>query len=807
MCRNVLVILLGLAAFAVSAPASQGQTKRSVAELIAALKKSDAEKLKAIEELEQLGDKAGEAAPALIALLPAKNEDVRLHVAMAMAKIGKPAVAPLQKALAAHYPTEKVNPAKIDALVRKLGSMNFAERDVARKDLEAIGIRALEPLRKAAKGLELEPKRRVEDIITAIEGQADIRFYLVWGLAFVGPPAKSATPEILKALADPSPAVRRKAAYALGRIDADPEAVVESMVAAMADKDNDVRQAIAEALPKMPAAAVPALNKALKENNKDLVPMAIHILGKIGPEAAPAIPNLEAILLAYKFGAAEAADALAGIGAPAIKTLASAAGNDNVNVRNHAVQALHKIGAPAIPACIDLLGAKHPDVRRTVAGFLGSMQVNDKALVVALGFATKDKDYQVRLNALNSIRQMGSLAKLAEPYVVALLTDIDPTLRLNAFHTLTALEVDPRPGLKKALANLDEAVRIKTASLMTELNLELELAAPILVEGLKHKDEALKMQAAHALSIRGLRENEVLPIFIAGLSNDLASVRRQAAESIARYGPKGAKAAPALIKALDDPDDAVVGQAMTTLNAVGGDPKTLFPAMVKVLRRDDTKLHAPAARIIYMVGPDAIEDIVDLLKKEKAAGIRLACLQTLAMIGPRAKDAVGELTRALDDPTARHRMTAARALGNIGPDAKAAVDRLTMAEKDDDANVRQIATAALTQIRSDPNKKEFVVQGVLTPGDPFDRVRAQMFHVVHTYPMKKGQRYQIDLNSTWDNYLRLENAQGAQLAFDDDSGGFPNARIIFDAPADGWYRIIVTSFAPNASGPYTLRVK
>jgi hypothetical protein len=82
-----------------------------------------------------------------------------------------------------------------------------------------------------------------------------------------------------------------------------------------------------------------------------------------------------------------------------------------------------------------------------------------------------------------------------------------------------------------------------------------------------------------------------------------------------------------------------------------------------------------------------------------------------------------------------------------------------------------------------------------------------MYHVVHTYPMKKGTQYQIDLNSDWDNYLRLENAQGVQLAFDDDGGGFPNARIIFVAPADGWYRIIVTSFSPNTGGAYTLRVK
>ena len=181
-----------------------------------------------------------------------------------------------------------------------------------------------------------------------------------------------------------------------------------------------------------------------------------------------------------------------------------------------------------------------------------------------------------------------------------------------------------------------------------------------------------------------------------------------------------------------------------------------------------------------------MDEIVALLKKDDAPGIRLACLQTLAMVGPRAKDAVGELTKALGDASPRARMTAARALGNIGPDAKDADAALAKAEKDGDANVRQVATAALAQIRANANLKEFQVQGVLTAGDPFDRVRGNCYHVVHTYPMKAKQRYTINLNSSWDNYLRLENAQGRELAQDDDSGGNLNARIIFVAPEDGF---------------------
>ena len=80
MYRPLLACIVVTLAVAVS-PIEAGQ-KRSVADLIADLKKTDVEKLKALEALEALGDKAGEAAPALVELLAQQTEDVRLAAAM-----------------------------------------------------------------------------------------------------------------------------------------------------------------------------------------------------------------------------------------------------------------------------------------------------------------------------------------------------------------------------------------------------------------------------------------------------------------------------------------------------------------------------------------------------------------------------------------------------------------------------------------------------------------------------------------------------------------------------------------------------
>jgi HEAT repeat protein len=634
-----------------------------------------------------------------------------------------------------------------------------------------------------------------------------VRFYAVWGLAFVGPQAKTAESAVIKALKDKSAQVRRKAAYALGRIDPDAEEAATALVGALEDKDEDVRQAAAASLPRIGKRAVPVLTKALHSDKANLRNLAIKTLGDIGAGAESVVSELKPFLLQPDKGAAElTANALAGIGASALPTLNEAAANDSSAVRSLALGALQKIGPPAAPALVDLLGAKHKDVRRLAASLLGNMRVQDKMVVIGLGYALKDKDMEVRRNALHSLRNLGSGAKLAEPYVSALLVDLDPGLRREAFYTLQNLGVDTRAGLKKALGHQDAAIRIPTASLMAELNFEIDLAEPVLLEGLKEKNKALRMQAAHALALRGRKAAEVLPIFIDGLKNDLASVRLQAAEAIARYGEKGRNAEPVLLGALDDPDDSVRLQVLRTLRQVS-EPKTLLPAMIKVLKQKESNLHTEAAEVVFQVGPGTVDELVELLKTEKAPALRLVCVQTLAMLGPPAKGAVGELIKALDDPAPRVRMNAARALGNIGPEAKPAEVALMRAKKDADGNVQKLALAALAQLRADPGKQTFEVQGVLTPGDPFDRVRQGSYHVVHTYAMKAGKTYTIDLISTWDNFLRLENAQGQQLAQDDDSGGFPNARIVFQAPKDGWYRIIVTSFAPRASGNYTLKVR
>src|SRR5206468_12541754 len=61
--------------------------------------------------------------------------------------------------------------AGLDRLIRQLGSSSFVEREAARKELEAIGIPALDQLRKAKKTVNAEANRRIDDLIRRCEEQ------------------------------------------------------------------------------------------------------------------------------------------------------------------------------------------------------------------------------------------------------------------------------------------------------------------------------------------------------------------------------------------------------------------------------------------------------------------------------------------------------------------------------------------------------------------------------------------------------------------------------------------------------------
>ena len=109
-----------------------------------------------------------------------------------------------------------------------------------------------------------------------------------------------------------------------------------------------------------------------------------------------------------------------------------------------------------------------------------------------------------------------------------------------------------------------------------------------------------------------------------------------------------------------------------------------------------------------------------------------------------------------------------------------------------------------------PPEPAFLVKATssLSDKDSTDKKLPGRFVKVHEVEMNAGTAYLIELQSAkFDAYLVVQDSAGKKLAEDNDSGGGLNAKLLFRAPNDGKYRVVVTSFNANETGSYTLTVR
>lgn len=100
------------------------------------------------------------------------------------------------------------------------------------------------------------------------------------------------------------------------------------------------------------------------------------------------------------------------------------------------------------------------------------------------------------------------------------------------------------------------------------------------------------------------------------------------------------------------------------------------------------------------------------------------------------------------------------------------------------------------------------VQGELTNKDEKDTVRTTSFRKVHTVNFVKGETYTIDMKSAGvDSYLRLEDPNGKQVAFNDDVNGTSDSQIVHTATQTGVYRVVATTYRADQTGAFSLTVR
>ncbi len=166
---------------------------------------------------------------------------------------------------------------------------------------------------------------------------------------------------------------------------------------------------------------VPVLVRSISRRGKYFV-NAIYYLGKLGPQAKPAVPELIAVLddaavdrglkprASIRRGAAQSLGKIGADESTAVEGLLNTLRDDNPYVRLASALALWQIAKhdAAVPTAIEAFGDQDHFVRGEAARTLGEMRVESEAAIKALATALCDEDGYVRADAalaLGAIRR------------------------------------------------------------------------------------------------------------------------------------------------------------------------------------------------------------------------------------------------------------------------------------------------------------------------------------------------------------------------------------------------------------------
>ncbi len=539
-----------------------------------------------------------------------------------------------------------------------------------------------------------------EDLVKATaDASSRVRWHAARGLGLIGEDAVAAVPLLAKLLDDTDPIVATQAAAAIGLIRADDEIAPEmpaadraaydgafkALAAKMTHADPRVRRAVLRAIAVLEPdenKLAPIVGERLADADPSVVLPALHSLADIGPEAVPVL----------------------------VKAL------DNPRARYWASVALAEIGAaaaPAVPALRAGVAAGEPEERMQSIMTLAAIGDASRPAIDEIAKALDAQENSLRFAAAFALGRLR--AKEADAALEKAATDADPFLAAIASWARARIHPDDKQLVGAAVEKLTAGLAGGKPAVQT--------AAISAISDLKG-------------SIDDATEKRLTDEFVRLLSSPEADVREAAAAALVREGPL---AVDALEKALANPD--VRGIAMEILTAIGPVSKGALDSFLKALADPDPSHRGDAAIAIAAVGPDAAEAVpalqAMLTSTDGPPGLRYAAAYALGRIGAAAKPAASDLQKLAgsDDellatvatwaslkvepgntalftsavPLLRKalrggeqlaRLEAAVALGDIGAPAADAVPILELVSEEDPAPaVRAAAKRALEQIR------------------------------------------------------------------------------------------------------------
>ncbi|MEK6237292.1 MAG: HEAT repeat domain-containing protein [Planctomycetales bacterium] len=402
-----------------------------------------------------------------------------------------------------------------------------------------------------------------------------------------------------------------------------------------------------------PPTSVPELIERLRDEEADseLRRRAAYALGKFGPLAKSATPELLAVL-------------------------------------NH--QSL-----PLGLYALDAIGRIGPDAAESVPDVLAAM--NRRNEMIAKDSNWDDPHFW--LTAMRTFGRIGPGAKSAAPVVEKFLKSEDPLQRVAAAASLWKIERRPQSigTLIEIIGGSADEAAYEAIMALVDCGTDAETVVPPLVAALGHQAADVRRAAAKGLGSLGLpavaavaearRENKDLDLHAAAVALGYVARRIRAAtrdrpnatadEVSATATALAEQAVPVLVQALHDPQPRTRTAGVRALSWLG---VSATPQLLETLRSDSEVARQSAEETLIRVGdflpPKTLSpEALDWLRKSVApsliAGasdedllVRTAAARMLAIfpLGEHGRDALPALREALKDPDVALRGHALKAL-------------------------------------------------------------------------------------------------------------------------------------------------
>ncbi|QEH36199.1 putative lyase [Aquisphaera giovannonii] len=464
------------------------------------------------------------------------------------------------------------------------------------------------------------------------------------------------------------------------------------------ESHQDYRSAIALAAIGRPA--VEGLRGLLKERKESVRAAVVMALGRIGPDAAQAIPDLVPLLAegSERIGR-EATEALGRIGPPAIGALLAASAGKDGPGRVRAVEALGYLPAADDRASVALAGLAAdgpPEVRAAALGAMARLKLPDEAVRPALVANLRHEDARVRLAAVDLLQGRKALLTGLTPELAGLLNGTDEGVCRHAAFLLSAAGPEAVPRLLDSLRR--DGGRV--GPIAEALARSGRAGVAPLSQALAAPQPAVRRGAALALGKIRPVDPATAGKLAAGLADADRDVRAACLTAIGELGPRGADAAPAVRGLLNDPSAEIRLLAVATLARCSPRDERLVASLAPLVDDPDPRVARRSIDVVRGLGPKGIRVLPWAVARldDRDPDVRLAALEFVESHGSAGAAAIPRVTAMLDDAAPRVRMTAARTLGGLGKAAQPVFPRLTPLLDAPQPEVREAATSAMANL-------------------------------------------------------------------------------------------------------------